>query len=96
MIDMKNIDKLRTKNIDELAEWLDKYSNFEESPWINQFNKKYCEKCESIKGRYEDCDRELDFSWCELYDKCRFFPDMNSTPDTKQMIKMWLESEIDG
>ena len=90
---MRVIDKIKSMNIDELAEWLDVYGQFENSPWINQFNENYCSKCEPVKGRYEDSDRELDFSWCELHDKCKFFPNMDSAPDTKQMIKMWLESD---
>lgn len=91
---MRVIDKIKSMNIDELAEWLDVYGQFENSPWIYQFDKIYCSKCEPVKGRYEDSDRELDFSWCELYDKCKFFLNMDSVPDTKQIIKMWLESEV--
>lgn len=91
---MKVFDKFKSKNIDELAAWLDKYCNFEYAPWINWWEDNYCNKCPSEIGKHEDSDREMEFCWCELNDKCKFFPDMDSTPDSKQVIKMWLESEI--
>ena len=92
---MKLIDKFKSKNIDELAAWLDKYCYFEYAPWINWREDNYCNNCPSEIGKYEDSDREMEFAWCELNDKCKFFSDMDSTPDSKQVIKMWLESEIE-
>ena len=92
---MKVFDKFKSKNIDELAAWLDKYCNFEYAPWITWWEDNYCNNCPTEIGKYEDSDREIEFCWCELHDKCKFFPDMDSTPDSKQVIKMWLESEIE-
>ena len=92
---MKNIDMIKSKNIDELAEWLDRNCYSEYAPWIQWWNDSYCNKCPSVFGKYADSDREIEFCWCELHDKCKFFPDMEETPDCKQMIKMWLESEIE-
>ena len=93
---MKVIDKLKSKNIDELAEWFDEKCSSEYSPWHQWFDNNYCGNCPSEIGKYEDSNREIEFCWCELNDnKCRFFPDMNSVPDSKQVIKMWLESEIE-
>lgn len=86
-------EKIKTKNIDELATWLDKYGMFDNSPWINWWNETYCEKCEPEIGRYENSNIDIEFSYCELYHKCRYFPDMDETPSFEQIIKMWLESE---
>lgn len=91
---MTVFENLKSMNIDKLSEWIDKHGEFDNSPWIIQFDKNYCSKCESVKGRYEDSERELDFCWCEIYNKCKFFQDIDSVPDTKQMIKLWLESEV--
>lgn len=92
---MKVFDKFKSKNIDELAEWLDKYSNFEYAPWMKWLEDTYCSKCPTEIGRFVDSDRDVNFCWCELHNKCRFFSDMDSIPDSKQVIKMWLESEIE-
>ena len=91
---MTVFENLKNKDIDELSEWLDKYGYFEDSPWMEWWNHTYCSKCESIKGKYSDYDIEMIFSYCELHDQCKFFPDMNQVPDTKEIIKMWLESEV--
>lgn len=90
---MKVIDKLKSKTIDEFIDWLDEYCDFENAPWVQWWDTSYCKKCPLVIGKYEDSDRELKFAWCELHDKCKFFPDMNEVPDNKQIIKMWLESE---
>ena len=91
---MKVIDKLKSQTVDEFIDWLDEYCRFEGSPWIQWWNENYCSKCPAMIGKYEDSDRELEFSWCELHDKCKFFPDMDEVPDSKQIIRMWLESEV--
>lgn len=90
---MKNIDKIKSKSIDKFAEWLDQYCYFENSPWTIWWNNKYCNNCPSVTGKYEDSDRELEFAWCELYGKCKFFQDIDTTPNSMQIVKMWLESE---
>jgi hypothetical protein len=92
--------------IDELAEWLDKNCMFDNSPWLNSFNEKYCEKCESIKCKYVDAEEklgitpfsysgEIECAYCELENKCRFFQELDDVPDNKEMIKMWLEEEAE-
>ena len=92
---MKVIDQLKSKNIDEFSEWLDEHFTSEYTPWEQWFNKNYCNKCPSEIGKCELYENEMEFAWCELHDKCKFFPDMDSTPDSKQVIKMWLESETE-
>ena len=92
---MKVIDKLKLQSLDEFAEWLDKYCAFDGSPWLQWWDEMYCNKCPAEIGKYEDSNIEMKFSWCELHDKCRFFLSMNDVPSSKQIIKMWLESEIE-
>lgn len=86
---MKVFDNIKSKNINELAEWLDKYGAFDNSPWSEWFDKNYCSKC-GVETRYDDNN---EYSWCELYNYCRFFDDMYDMPDNKEVIQMWLESE---
>jgi hypothetical protein len=97
---MNNFEFLKSLSIDELAAWLDKYCNFDHSPWSDWFANKYCANCESIKCKYKDTENVLGFSpytgeiecaYCELENKCRFFPDLDDTPDNLTTIKMWLK-----
>ena len=71
--------------------WLDKYGDFDSAPWMRWFDKNYCDKCEAVVIQsLNGCNG---YAWCELHNKCKFFQDMNDIPDSKQTIKMWLESE---
>lgn len=88
-------DDIKSKSVDKFAEWLDKYGMFDNSPWMEWFDKKYCNKCEPVMCRYKDSKSEIPCSWCELENKCKFFPNLDHTPDNKDIIKMWLESEMD-
>ena len=88
-------DKFKSMNIDELAEWLDEYGQFDSSPWMSWFDQKYCKNCEDIMCKYEDGEREFPCSYCELNGNCKFFPGLDEVPDNKMSIKMWLESEIE-
>lgn len=107
---MTNLEKIKNMSIDELAEWLDKNGMFDNSPWLNAFNDKYCEKCESIECCYADAkeklgitpfyDETFECAYCELADengvkRCRFFQELDDIPDNKEMIKMWLEEEAE-
>ena len=90
---MTVFDGMKSKNIDEFAEWLDKYGQFDGSSWMEWFDSNYCSKCEPIMCHYKVSEIEIPCSWCELNDKCKYFPDMDHSPDNKDIIKMWLESE---
>ena len=90
---MKNVDKIKSKNIDELAEWLDTYCYSEDAPWLKWWNDKYCNNCPAEIGKYVGSDKEMEFAWCELHDKCKFFQDMDGVPSCKDIAKMWLEIE---
>ena len=87
-------DKLKSMNINELAEWLNEYGELDGSPWMSWFSKLYCNNCTVIMCKYEDGKKEFPCSYCELNDKCKFFPNLDDIPDDKMIIKMWLESEV--
>ena len=96
---MTNYKKIQSMNIKELSEWLDQYGQFDNSPWINWWDSTYCSKCPSETGYIPDNQGEhvwnvpCEFSWCELHDKCKFFQELDDVPNTKNIIKMWLEAE---
>ena len=96
---MTNFKHLQTMTVDELAGWLDEYGQFDCSPWSEWFSQTYCAKCEPIKCKYANTEdslyngREIDCSYCELEGHCKFFPDLDDTPDNLETIKMWLNKE---
>ncbi len=90
---MKVFDNIKNKNIDELVEWLDTYGQHDGAPWYEWWNENYCNKCKPEIGHAVDIDRDLEFAWCELHKKCKYLQNINDVPDSKQIIKMWLESE---
>ena len=102
---MNNFEKLKSMRIDELAEWLDQNGIIDNSPWLDDFNERYCAKCESVMCKYEDAesvvgfkpcffDDDIECAYCEVYKKCRFFEDMDDVPNGKEIVKLWLESEV--
>ena len=92
---MNNFEKLKSMNVEELAEWLDKHGQYDHSPWSLWFDKLYCKNCDEIIGKDPDGSRQFLFSYCEVYDKCRFFSDLSDVPDSKETVKMWLEAEVE-
>lgn len=107
---MTNFENLKKMSLEDFAEWLDKHGMFDGSPWLNDFNKKYCEKCESVEIKYTDAKKKLglepfyeesfECAFCELVDengvkRCRFFPELDDVPDNKEMIEMWLIEEAE-
>ena len=93
---MNNYEKLRSLSIDSFAEWLDTNGMWDNSPWSKWFDSKYCQQCESVKAYVPDWDRECEFAWCELEHKCKFFQNMGDVPDSKEIIKLWLEAEVEN
>ena len=83
---------LMSKDIDELADLIDKYTSIDDAPYILWWDENYCNKCESVIALFNN--RQEEFAWCELNNKCKFFPEMGDVPDCIQIIKWWLESEI--
>lgn len=92
---MTVFEKFKSMNIDEFIEWLDKNGTTDYSPWVLWFDDKYCKKCQSEIAYIEELDKECECAWCENHDDiCRYFPDINCIPDNKQVIWLWLESEV--
>ena len=91
-----NFEHLKSMSIEELAAWLDEHGQFDNSPWMTWWNQTYCKNCPDIMCHYEDSDYEFPCAYCELHDnKCMFFPDMDEIPDCEQIVKMWLEVEVE-
>lgn len=91
---MTVFESIKTKNIDELVDWFNEHCDFDSAPWWKWWDKNYCNNCKSEVGHISEIGREMEFAWCELHDNCKFFKDMDNIPNTKQIIKMWLMSEI--
>lgn len=96
---MNNFEKLKSMTVSELADWLDKYGQFDGSPWMDWFNENYCNKCESIKCKVDGKDAfwpgyTTDCAYCELEKKCKYFPVLKDVPDNKTIIEMWLNEEV--
>lgn len=102
---MNNFEKLKSMTVSELADWLDKYGQFDGSPWMAWFNTTYCSKCESIKCQFIEAEEKLDFkpffpdkeiqcAYCELEKHCKFFPELKEVPDIKTTITLWLKEDV--
>ena len=94
---MTNYEKLTNKPIDEFAEWLDFYGNFDGSPWMKWFGKKYCDNCPGITCIVPALNnKEVECSFCELNHKCKFFEELERELETREIVKLWLEEQADG
>ena len=91
---MTVFEKIKTMNIDEFAEWFNEHCAHDTDPCISWWDKNYCNKCEAVIATIEGYHNDVEFAWCELHDKCKYFKDLDKTPDTLQMTKLWLESEV--
>lgn len=94
---MTNFDKIKSLNIDQFAEWLDSNGMWDNSPWSQWFDERYCKQCESVKAIVQNfgSERECEFAWCELEHKCKFFQSLPEEPSPKDVIKLWLEAEAE-
>lgn len=91
---MTVFESIKNKNIDELAEWLDKHCDFDNAPWWKWWDENYCSKCEPIEtASANDFGYEVECAYCELNGNCKFFKEIKDVPDSTQTIKMWLEEE---
>lgn len=101
---MKRLDYLKSKSLDEIADLIDKYGQFDGSPWMKWFDENYCKNCEPIKVKLSKKAKkefgcglreEVECTYCELKNKCKFFPDIEKgEPNSKDIVKMWLEEKI--
>lgn len=100
---MNNYKQLTSKSLEELARWLDINGKFDDSPWEKWFNEKYCSNCASVICTCVDAKeklgikpfykRSIECAYCELENKCKFFPDMEEIPDNRDIIEMWLKEK---
>lgn len=95
-------EKFKSMNEEELTSWLDKHVGLNGAPWVEWFEELYCHNCRLESGYMTDCTGEYEwsvlceYSWCELNDfKCKYFPNMKEAPDNKDMIKMYLQTEVE-
>lgn len=97
---MTNFEKIKSMSIEELTEFLNEHGMFDNTPWMDWWDKNYCSNCESIKlsGKEEIenivgitpfLNETYECAYCEVHDHCKFFP--NGCPSNKEIIKMWLE-----
>ena len=97
---MNNYKRLTSLSVEDFAKWIDEYGKFDDSPWITWFSNKFCNTCPSVIIDKKDSLDKLGFelwygtsttcSYCEINNKCRYFPDMEVTPSNFDIIKMWL------
>lgn len=93
---MNNFERLKSMSVDELAKWLDTNGMWDNSPWSQWFDQKYCKNCPDIMCKSPDDSRQFPCAYCEIYDNCRFFPEQEDVPDCKDIIKMWLAEEVEN
>jgi hypothetical protein len=93
---MAIFDDIKYKNVDEFAEWLDKYGIYDNSPWMKWWDDNYCNKCKPETTYVQEFNKVCSCAWCEINNKCKYFQEFNEIPDSKHIIKMWLESEDDN
>lgn len=96
---MTNFERLNSMAVSELAAWLDKYGQSDDTPWATWFNNTYCSECEPIECMVDEKDaffpgHTIDCAYCELEHKCKHFPELKDIPDNKTVIEMWLNEEV--
>ena len=95
---MTQLQKLSSLSREEYIHWLDKYGAFDRSPWMKWFDEHYCKNCESLTVIVKDLsgrDKQIRCSFCELYDFCSNFPVLGHTPNNKDIIGLWFDSEVE-
>ena len=91
---MNNFEYLKSLTLDDLVEWLDKYGQFDGAPWSDWFDTEYCSQCESIEVEVPAFNNtKAKCAYCELENKCKYFPCLDKVPDLKEILKMWLYLE---
>ncbi len=92
---MTVFESIKNKNIDEFVDFIEENFSFDNAPYWKWWDDKYCKKCDEVVYLDEE-DNEYIMAYCELYGNCKFFKDMKEIPDSKHVIKMWLESKVDN
>lgn len=101
---MTRFDELKNMDIEALTEWIYEHGQFDGSPWCEWWDENYCRKCKPVICHHTEAKEKLGFEpfyekdvecgYCEIEHKCRFFMEMDEIPSCKDIVKMWLESEV--
>ena len=92
---MTQFEKFKSMSLSEIVDWLDENGQFDDSPWMTWWDQHYCNNCPAETVYVPDYGREMQFAWCELYDVCKFFRDLDHIPSNEDIIRMWLENNIE-
>lgn len=98
---MTRFEELKNMDIEAFAEWIDENGQFDGSPWMMWWDEKYCNKCPSetvyVTKRNSEYQWQTQYecAWCETHDKCRYFLELKEQPSCKDIVKIWLESEVE-
>lgn len=102
---MTRFEEFKNMDIETLVEWICENGQFDGSPWMTWWDENYCQQCDPIECRYVEAkeklgiepfyERSIECAYCELEHKCRFFMEMDEIPSCKDIVKMWLESEVE-
>lgn len=88
---MTNIEKIKTFDVEKLSGFLDAIG-FDNTPWMNWFENKYCNNCDCVRRYHNTIGAEVEYSYCELYNVCKFFPDRPFDDiNGKTICGMWLK-----
>lgn len=100
---MTNFEKITIEmDVDDLTDFLNSIDCIENTPWNKWFNENYCnpEKCPALEGKWKD-DSTCLYAYCELNKKksgegeCCFFTDKDILGSGRDVVKLWLKSEVD-
>ena len=64
--------------------------------WMKQFDEKYCKNCADVIAEYEGdslmhLNKKSVFSYCEVYNKCKYFQEMDELPSASDILSIWLD-----
>lgn len=90
---MTNFEFIHSMDIETFAKFLNTLG-FDGTPWVEWFNRKYCNKCEGVKAKVDYDDNEHEFSYCELEHKCHYVDD-DSWEDPLTNVLNWLKDDSD-
>lgn len=92
---MTEFERINAMNIDEFVDWFVANCMHDGDPAITWWDKTYCKNCESVEVEGLVLGTTMECAWCEVNNKCKFFKDMDNIPNSKQMTKIWLQSEVE-
>ena len=91
---MTVFEKIKSMSIDEFAEWFDEHCAHDTDPCIDWWNDTYCKNCEPEIEEGFIVGGTVEYAWCELHGKCKYFKKLKEIPSNLDIIKMWLSLEV--